>query len=264
MRLLAFNSGPRSAEEVQTASPRWPENFFRVWIPPIVVAIFVIAFIAQLFEVPSGSMENTLLIGDHVAVDRVEWAPMPPNWIHWLLPYRLPRRDAVVAFRSPVEPGAFLVKRIVGIPGDHIRLIHRVLYRNGQPVTEPWVLHQLPYDAGRDEYPDAELFGQTEAWQRQQWQYFHQGEIVVPPGHYFVMGDNRDDSFDSRYWGFVPASAVIGRPVLVYWSVRSEPGMDQGQTDRSSSLLDRLRSAGAALLHLPGRTRWERTLHVIR
>lgn len=263
MRPLATQSVPQSKEKARSAPDRGQDNFFRLWIPPVVVALFVIAFIVQLFEVPSGSMENTLLIGDHVAVDRVGWAPSSP-WMHWLLPYRAPQRDAVVAFRSPVEPGTFLVKRVVGIPGDHIRLIHRVLYRNGQPVTEPYVIHQLPYDAGRDEYPDAELFGQTEAWQRQQWSYFHNGDIVVPPGHYFVMGDNRDDSFDSRYWGFVPASAIIGRPVLVYWSVRSGTGPGGGPAAGSGSLLSKLHELGGLLVHLPARTRWGRTLHVIR
>lgn len=256
---MAIESGLPSTETAQTAPFQWRENFFRMWVPPVVVALFVITFIAQLFVIPSGSMEHTLLIGDHVMVDRLGWAPASSHWMHWVLPYRPPQRDVVVAFRSPVEPGTFLVKRIVGVPGDHIRLIHRVLVRNGQPVAEPYVIHQFPYDAGRDEYPDAELFGQTEAWKHQQWKYFHHGEIVVPPGHYFVMGDNRDDSFDSRYWGFVPANAIIGRPVLVYWSIRGD-----GQIAHSESLTERLRSFGAALLHLGGRTRWERTLHVIR
>lgn len=256
---LAIESAPKSTEPMPSAPYRWQESFFRMWIPPVVVALFVIAFVAQLFEIPSGSMENTLLIGDHVMVDRVGWSPAPAAWLRWVLPYRPPQRDAVVAFRSPIEPGTFLVKRIVGVPGDHIRLIHRALFRNGQPVAEPYVLHQLPYDAGRDEYPDAELFGQTENWQHQQWQYFHNGEIVVPPGHYFVMGDNRDDSFDSRYWGFVPAGAIIGRPVLVYWSVRSD-----GRPAHSESLRMRLQALGTALLHIPERTRWGRTLHLIR
>lgn len=243
---------------MQPAARRWQENFFRVWLPPVVVALFIIAFVFQLFEIPSGSMENTLLIGDHVVVDRLQWAPQA-WWAQWLVPYRSPRRDQVVAFRSPVEPGTFLVKRIVGIPGDRLRLVHGVLYRNGQRVTEPYVIHQLPYDAGRDDYPDAQLFGQTEVWQREQWANFRAGEIVVPSGRYFVMGDNRDISFDSRYWGFVPASALIGRPVLVYWSIGGN-----GQNTTSRALLQQLRSWLSTLIHLPTRTRWHRTMHLIR
>ncbi len=246
------------------------ESFIRVWAPTLVAAIFIITFNVQAFEIPSGSMEKTLLIGDHLLVDRIRFAP-PPHWLPGVLPYRPVRHGDIMVFMTPVrsEKGVHLVKRVIGLPGDRIRLVNGVVYRNGRPLREPYALRQpvgcnatLPNPALQN-WPDGGPLGYTtERWAATEGQYIHDGQVVVPPGNYFVMGDNRLCSFDSRYWGFVPQANIIGRPELVYWSYRSKAS--QYGLPGHGNIAASVESWPSVLWHLPTRTRWERTFHVVR
>jgi signal peptidase I len=241
------------------------ETFLRVWIPTLVVALFIITFVAQPFDIPSGSMENTLLIGDHLLADRVRLAP-PAAWAPGLLPYRALQHGDIVVFLATkndvslggTAPGTHIVKRLIGLPGDHLKLVHGTVYRNGKALNEPYVITTGMYDPARDDWPNGGPLLQTAPeWALDQMQYVHDGELVVPAGEYFCMGDNRDNSLDSRYWGFVPAANMIGRPSVIYWSYRSSeadyvPG----------TVLDRIGGLVDTLIHLPTRTRWTRTFHL--
>ncbi len=246
------------------------ESFIRVWAPTLVAAIFIITFNVQAFEIPSGSMEKTLLIGDHLLVDRIRFAP-PPHWLPGVLPYRPVRHGDIMVFMTPVrsEKGVHLVKRVIGLPGDRIRLVNGVVYRNGRPLREPYALRQpvgcnatLPNPALQN-WPDGgPLAYTTERWAATEGQYIHDGQVVVPPGNYFVMGDNRLCSFDSRYWGFVPRANIIGRPEVVYWSYRSKAS--QYGLPGHGNIAASVESWPSVLWHLPTRTRWERTFHIVR
>ncbi len=246
------------------------ESFIRVWAPTLVAAIFISTFNVQAFEIPSGSMEKTLLIGDHLLVDRIRFAP-PPHWLPGVLPYRPVRHGDIIVFMTPVrsEKGVHLVKRVIGLPGDRIRLVNGVVYRNGRSLREPYALRQpvgcnatLPNPALQN-WPDGGPLGYTtERWAATEGQYIHDGQVVVPPGHYFVMGDNRLCSFDSRYWGFVPQANIIGRPELVYWSYRSKAS--QYGLPGHGNIAASVESWPSVLWHLPTRTRWERTFHIVR
>ena len=185
----------------------------------LVTGLFIITFVMQAFEIPSSSMENTLLIGDHVFVNRIQFAPKS-SWVGPLLPYRDIRRGDIVVFLhpDPAEAGMYVVKRIMGIPGDHIHLRNGVVFRNGEELKdEPYVNYSADFvpNAYRDNFP-AEPNVNLEPqgiWMLQH--HVQHGEVVVPPGNYFLLGDNRDASLDSRYWGFVTKEDFVGRPVLV-------------------------------------------------
>jgi signal peptidase I len=226
----------------------------------LVVGLFIITFCLQAFEIPSSSMENTLLIGDHVFVDRVRLAPTT-GWFP-LIPYRQVQRGDIVVFLSPAEPGLYVVKRIIGIPGDRIHLRDKVVYRNGQPLDEPYAIHNDSLDAYRDDFPTippSEAANVTPEWQLTMRQHLQNGELVVPPDAYFAMGDNRDVSYDSRYWGFIPGENVIGRPMFIYWSFRTPA--DQY---RKNTVADRVGFLLHIVFHFFDQTRWSRMLKVVR
>ncbi len=226
----------------------------------VVIAVFVITFIVQAFQIPSESMENTLLIGDYLLVDKVHYAH-GGVWGH-ILPYSDIRRFEIIVFRYPVNPTQHFVKRVIGIPGDHIRLINKQVWVNGQPVHEPYVVYHSPIpDAYRDDFPAPNYVSANveAAWWLEMRKVVKNGEVVVPPNMYFVLGDNRDESLDSRYWGFVPRENIIGRPLVIYWSFRQDDGSpEQAGTDGT---LSRLTGMFARLYH---DTRWNRTLRLIR
>jgi signal peptidase I len=229
----------------------------------LVTGLFIITFVLQAFEIPSSSMEDTLLIGDHVFVNREQFAP-PTRWMGPLMPYRDIRRNDIVVFLSPEEQGLFVVKRIMGVPGDRIRLRDGVVYRNGEKLVEPYVQHKLAdYNPYRDNFPavpPSEMYGvRNEKWQQELPSHIEGGDIVVPPDSYFAMGDNRDVSYDSRYWGFIPRKNVIGRPMFIYWSFITPP--DQYQM-RSAG--DRLGFIAHIIIHFFDETRWSRTLRIVR
>jgi len=230
----------------------------------LVTGLFIITFIIQAFEIPSSSMENTLLIGDHVFVNREQFAPRS-RWVGPILPYRQIRHGDIVVFLSPAEPGLYVVKRIMGIPGDHIHLRDGVVYRNGEKLDEPYVIHQAAgesYNPYRDNFPavpPSDFNTVTPEWQLLLKQYIQGDDLVVPPDHYFAMGDNRDVSYDSRYWGFIPQANVIGRPMFIYWSFETPP--DQYLQKKLSQ---RLLFLATVVEHFFDETRWRRTLRAVR
>jgi signal peptidase I len=229
----------------------------------LVTGLFIITFILQAFEIPSSSMENTLLIGDHVFVNREQFAP-PTRWLGPLLPYRDIKRQDIVVFLSPAEPGLYVVKRIIGVAGDHIHLRDGVVYRNGEKLDEPYVIHSGPvtYDPYRDNFPSVapnEFNNLFPDWEASVKQYIQGDDIVVPADSYFAMGDNRDVSYDSRYWGFIPRQNVIGRPMFIYWSFET-PEHQYLQKEFSQ----RIGFLAHVVIHFFDETRWRRTFRVVR
>jgi signal peptidase I len=238
-------------------------EFFASLAELMVIVLFIMTFVLQNFEIPSSSMEDTMLIGDHVFVNREQFAPAT-HWLGPLLPYRDIRHGDIVVFLSPEEPGLFVVKRIIGVPGDRIHLRDGIVYRNGKKLDEPYALHKLAdYNPYRDNFPavpPSEIYGvRNDKWREELPAHFEGSDIVVPAGAYFAMGDNRDVSYDSRYWGFLPRQNVIGRPMFIYWSFITPP--DQ-YLMRSPS--DRMSFLTHIFLHFFDQTRWSRTFKVLR
>jgi signal peptidase I len=188
----------------------------------VVVAIFVIAFIAQPVRIPSASMEPTLHVGDFLLVDKQTFAPTGPLDA-LLVPIPTPHFGDVIVFHYPIAPDTLLVKRIIGLPGDRIRLRHGKVYRNGELLTEPYAFYSPARpNPFRDDFPslrEADPNVDPDWWLTLRKQTEGATDITVPPGHYFVLGDNRNDSEDSRYWGFVPRSAILGRPLFIYFTL---------------------------------------------
>ena len=225
----------------------------------IVIAVFVITFLVQAFQIPSESMENTLLIGDYLLVDKVRfghggaWGP--------ILPYHEILRGDIIVFRYPVHPSQHFVKRVVGLPGDRVRMVNKRVFVNEKPVDEDYVVYKSHgSDIYRDDFPSlAHAGGSVEArWWIQMHKWVRDGELTVPPGSYFVLGDNRDESLDSRYWGFVPRENIIGRPLIIYWSVRHSGGAESAMAD------DTLSRFTFVVTHLLQFTRWDRTFRIVK
>lgn len=240
---------------------------FESLIVTVILAVFGTTFLVQAFKIPTGSMENTLLIGDHLLVNKFVFADHPGPLAR-LLPYREIHRGDVVVFKYPPsdeqsEPGEHFVKRVIAKPGERVRIEHRRVFVNGQELKEPYVRHSFP-DQVRpgDDFPPASpefLSGATLEWMRVMPTYIQDHELVVPPGHYFVMGDNREHSWDGRFWGFVPRELISGRPLLIYWSFET-PSDEYMRV----SLGDRLGQTADLFLHFPTKTRWRRTLVLVR
>jgi signal peptidase I len=232
----------------------------------LVVGLFVLTFIFQNFAIPSSSMVKALLVGDHVLVDRITLAPAA----HWapFVNYRdVNRGDIVVFYKPTLEPNGehlFLVKRVIGIPGDHIHLEDGVVHRNGQALNEPYAAQPpyADYQPYRDNFPaisPSESGDVTAEWAEALPSHVQNGDLVVPPGMYFCMGDNRTVSLDSRFWGFVPRANIVGRPLFVYWSFDT-PESQQYKT----SAADRVSWILHETIHFFDGTRWRRTLHLVK
>lgn len=227
----------------------------------VVIAVFVVTFLVQAFQIPSESMENTLLIGDYLLVDKVHFA-RGGAWGE-VLPYSPVERGDVVVFRYPVHPEQHFVKRVVGLPGDRIRLHNKQVYVNGRPIEENYVVYRSGEpDRWRDEFPRLDVFNPNveSNWWGQLHQLVRGGELVVPPSRYFVLGDNRDESLDSRYWGLVPRENMIGRPLVIYWSMRHPRRI--GLLAASGRPGDKLTYFAYALRHI-FEARWRRALQVV-
>lgn len=242
----------------------------------LVIGLFILTFLAENMVIPSGSMEDTLLVGDHLVVDRITLAP-PAEWMP-LIHYREPKRGDIIVFIKPVfQPGIdptdsdgkpkenFLVKRLVAVPGDHIHLHEGIVYINGIAQPQPSTSKELPSSPGEsvflDEFPSvapAQDASATEEWAVAAPDHFVNGDLVVPAGKYFMMGDNRHNSLDSRYWGFVPRENIVGRPLFNYWSFKSTE-QDYNQTGITNNIAWMVH----VLVHFFPDTRWERTLHVV-
>lgn len=226
---------------------------FREYLEAIVIAVlflgFTNTFVLKTFFIPSGSMEETLLVGDHLFVNRFIFGAAPSGIERAVLPLRTPRRGDIVVFRSPKQPTVDLVKRLIGLPGDEIRMIDKQLYVNGQRVEDgSYAVHK-----------DPRLFADRPGIDFERRQRDNFGPIVVPQGHYFCLGDNRDESYDSRYWGAVPAKYLKGRAFLIYWSYGG--GTSDG---KFPGFAQKLKELGSTVIGFPTKTRWSRTFHLPR
>jgi signal peptidase I len=254
----ATEPSPPAAKPVPSSRHTHPGSVFGIqsFFTVVILSIFVITFIVQAFQVPSGSMENTLLIGDFLLVDKLHFAGEAGG--RSLLPYGTILRGDIVVFYFPVDSSQFLVKRVIGMPGDHIRLRDKAVYVNGKRLQESYAIHgQRAADGYRDNFP-AQLGNARDIdgrWSYELARYVNDGEVVVPADQYFVMGDNRDNSLDSRYWGFVPRANIVGRPLVIYLSVKGS------EADGSN---DKLIHSGQTLAHLLQLARWDRMFRLVR
>ncbi len=233
----------------------------------LAIGLFVMTFVFQNFEIPSASMVKTLLIGDHVLVDRIGLAPAS-SWAPFVY-YRQVHRGDIIVFLKPGEPDLFLVKRAIAIPGDRIHLRNGIVYLNGVAQNEPQAGKpvaddnpQHAYNPYRDDFPavpPGPADDVTATWAYDLPSHIQGDDLVVPPGKVFAMGDNRTESLDGRYWGFVPRENIVGRPMFVYWSFETPADQINKQ-----SIGDRLSFIGHILIHVFDQTRWNRTLHLIK
>jgi signal peptidase I len=228
------------------------------WAVTILILLFGTSMIAQPFVIPTSSMHNTLLTGDHLIVDKLAYAPAGSISQH-ILPYEDVKRGDIIVFRHPTLIVVDYVKRVIGVPGDHIKLINKVVYLNGKPLVEPYAIHLDNSLAYRDNFPigeidypgDPKMAERAMAMLREN---VVNGELVVPAGSYFAMGDNRDNSLDSRYWGLVPRENITGKPLIIFWSY------DAPTEDLKDYNLHHLVDLA---LHFFTKTRWNRTLQLI-
>ena len=249
--------GAKSKKQEQQA-----RNSIAEWAVTILLLLFGTTSLVQAFVIPTGSMEDTLLIGDHLLVDKLAYAPSG-SISKYILPYEQPKHGDIIVFRYPGDITQTFVKRVIGVPGDHLKMVNRTVYRNGVQLNEPYTYHKFAYDASRDNFPgEPSLFAEGLQAQYQRDMLDHHvvnGEVVVPPDSYFAMGDNRDNSLDSRYWGFVPRENIIGKPLLIYWSYKAST------EDLAGTSVNSLVGHMVDLFeHFFVRTRWDRTLRVIR
>jgi signal peptidase I len=233
-----------------------PRGTIAEWTITVLLLLFLTTSLVQAFVIPTGSMEDTLLVGDHLLVDKLAYAP-PGAISKHLLPYEPVKRGDIIVFRYPVDITQTFVKRCMGVPGDHIRLVNKEVFLNGRKLDEPYKVNKTDYiDSYRDNFPgepNSNIYpGALEMLQH----HVVNGEIVVPPNAYFAMGDNRDSSLDSRYWGFVPRENIIGKPLVIYWSYDTS-------TDRlNNSALSADHMLDLAKNFFP-KTRWKRTFMLI-
>jgi len=260
-KAIVADGAPEKREEA-AEPPEAPEQyhapargFIAEWAVTIILLLFGTTTLIQAYVIPTGSMEKTLLVGDHLLVDKLAYAP-PGAISRHLLPYTEPKRGDIIVFRYPVDITQTFVKRCIGVPGDRIRLSDKNLILNGKAVNEPYVFHGAEYyDPYRDDFPIADIPMHSPASDMLD-NHVVNGEVVVPPGFYFAMGDNRDSSSDSRYWGFVPRANIIGKPLIIYWSYDATTDDLTSAAISPKHLLDLLE-------HFPTKTRWSRTLRLI-
>jgi len=230
-------------------------NFIHEWTLNILILLFGTTTLVQAFIVPTPSMDTTVMVGDHLLVDKLSYAPAG-SISRYFLPYTEPKRGDVIVFRYPMDISQNYVKRVMGVPGDHIRLVNKVVYLNGKPLTEPYAQHIFPNpDPYRDNFPtepDGPVYDRAKQMLAE---HVENGELVVPPDSYFAMGDNRDNSLDSRYWGFVPRENIIGKPLLIFWSYDAPTADLVGYS--SDHFIDLAKNFFF-------KTRWDRELKLVR
>lgn len=236
----------------------------------LVIALFIVTFIIQPFQIPSESMERSLLVGDFLLVNKAVYGPA--GHFGWLLAYRQVQRGDIVVFHFPENPPEHVVKRVIGVPGDRIHLKNGVVYRNGEALKEPYAVKEPAWpDSFRDNFPSETYTdpGMDVRWWEQMRQDESGGELVVPAGEYFVMGDNRNHSRDSRYWGFVPRGNIVGRPFIIYFSLRQAsttdlPQLPLGAGSQAIGTQDDKLDHEGTLDRVVNFARWTRILRVVR
>ena len=230
-------------------------DFIHEWSLNILILLFGTTTLVQAFIVPTGSMESTVLIGDHLLVDKLSYAPAGPI-SKYLLPYTEPKRGDVIVFRYPMDIRQNFVKRVIGVPGDHIHIVDKVVYVNGKPLTEPYTQHiDQNVEPYRDNFPSQPYGPVVDRAQQMLAANVTNGELVVTADNYFAMGDNRENSLDSRYWGFVPRENIIGKPLVIFWSY--DAPTEEWAGDSGSHYLDLAKNFFV-------KTRWNRTLKLVR
>lgn len=222
-------------------------EYYEALLIAVIFVNFARIFVFQAFKIPTGSMEDNLKIGDHIIVNKFIYGPARANPLRNLIPIRDIRRGDIIVFRYPLQPDTDFVKRVIGLPGETIEIRDKKVSVGGVPIDEPYVLHDDPQIYPRQTIPLPEPFRSRDQF----------GPYTVPPDAYFAMGDNRDKSSDSRYWGTVPRSMIKGRAFMVYWSFAGEP------PPPGSSPLERLKELFAVVIHFFDRTRWHRTFYIV-
>jgi signal peptidase I len=222
-------------------------EYFESIVVAVILALFIRTFVVQAFKIPTGSMEENLLIGDHLLVNKFVFGPTALAAEKAVLPIADIKRGDVLVFKFPVEPERDFIKRVIGLPGETVEVKERKIYINGTVIDDPHAHYLLP--ASSSDYHEVTSFDVRERY----------GPVTVPANQYFVMGDNRDNSQDSRYWGFLPRENVKGKALLIYWSYES----DRGELEQAGAGAT-LRNLASVFTHFFTRTRWSRMLHQIR
>lgn len=236
--------GSKSKETV-TPEKSTAREYFESICVAVILALFIRTFVFQAFKIPTGSMEENLLIGDHLIVNKMLYAPTSSGAESAVVPVREVRRGDVVVFKFPQEPERDFIKRVIGLPGERIRIENKTVYINDKPLDEPYVFFSEPpgssepglFAARRDEMP----------------------ELVVPEQHFFVMGDNRDNSHDSRFWGPLDGGLLKGRALMIYWSYDAPDGRDAYFKEG----LDRIKEILSVIPYFVTNTRWDRFFHLV-
>lgn len=249
-------SEPAPPPPVERPKQETARGFIAEWTVTILLLLFGMTTLVQAFVIPTGSMEDTLLIGDHLLVDKLAYAPSGPVSRH-LLPYEPVKRGDIIVFRYPIDIKQTFVKRAIGIPGDRIRIENKQVYVNGVKLNEPYKYNKTDYiDSYRDNFPSEPNVHLPPPAQDMLENHVKNGEVIVPPDSYFAMGDNRDSSLDSRYWGFVPRENIIGKPLIIYWSYDAPTEALANPSIGIAHLKD-------VVLHFFSKTRWRRTFMLI-
>jgi signal peptidase I len=255
----------KAAAAAEKGAPTVNERIWREavsWFWVILAFLLIEGTLVQARVIPSGSMENTVLVGDHLIVSRIGYDAGIP-FTGWHVPlWREPKRQQIIVFRAPLPEEGYpdFIKRVVGLPGDHLKIVGGEVYVNGVRLHEPYTVHD-PNAASfpSENYPPSDIYTMdgrlTPDWAQKMSTHVVNGELVVPPNEYFMMGDNRDNSNDSRFWGFVPRENIIGTPLIIYMSINAPAGVwDPGHLgERFGTYFD-------AVVH-PGEVRWRRLLH---
>jgi signal peptidase I len=223
-------------------------EYFESIVIAVILALFIRTFVVQAFKIPTGSMEENLLIGDHLLVNKFVFGPSQTAIERTLLPVGTIKRRDIIVFKYPEEPDRDFIKRVIGLPGETVEVREKKVYINGTALDEPYV-HFLAPPSGPSEFHEVTSFDVRERY----------GPVTVPPNHYFVMGDNRDNSQDSRYWGFLPRELVKGKSLVIYWSYQAE--REDYQDESAGATVKGLVSVFA---HFFTRTRWDRMFHQTR
>src|SRR5215467_11024337 len=223
-------------------------EYFESIVIAVILALFIRTFVVQAFKIPTGSMENNLLIGDHLLVNKFVLGPTLSNLERTLLPIGTIKRNDVIVFKYPEEPDRDFIKRVIGLPGETLEVREKRVYINGKALDEPYV-HFLQPPSTSSELSEVTSFDVRERY----------GPVTIPPDQYFMMGDNRDNSQDSRYWGFLPRDYVKGKALVIYWSY--EAGREDYEDEGAGATI---RGLGSVFVHFFTRTRWDRMLHQIR